>query len=82
MFVICNIKGREREKQVREYTAAFAVLFPLDLQLVNSNFWVLRRIFEHKRDEITRGRRKLHNEQLHNLYSLRNITRIIISRKL
>jgi hypothetical protein len=82
MFVICNIKGREREKQVREYMGGFAVLFPPDLQLVNADFWVLSRIFEHKSGEIAGARRKLHNEQLHNLYSSPNITRIIRSRKL
>jgi hypothetical protein len=30
---------------------------------------VLRRIFGPKRDEVTEGWRKLHNEELHNLYS-------------
>jgi hypothetical protein len=30
---------------------------------------VLRRIFGPKRDEITGGWRKLHNEKLHNFYS-------------
>jgi hypothetical protein len=30
---------------------------------------VLRRIFRPKRDEVTGGWRKLHNEELHNLYS-------------
>jgi hypothetical protein len=30
---------------------------------------VLRRIFGHKRDEVTGGWRKLHNEKLHNVYS-------------
>jgi hypothetical protein len=30
---------------------------------------VLRRIFGPKRDEVTGGWRKLHNEDLHNLYS-------------
>jgi hypothetical protein len=30
---------------------------------------VLRRIFAPKRDEIVGGSRKLHNEELHNLYS-------------
>jgi hypothetical protein len=34
---------------------------------------VLRRIFEPKRDEVTGGLRKLHNEVLHNLYYSRNI---------
>jgi hypothetical protein len=30
---------------------------------------VFRRIFELKRNEIRGGRRKLHNEELHNLHS-------------
>jgi hypothetical protein len=33
---------------------------------------VLRRIFETKREEMTEGWRKFHNEDFHNLYSLRN----------
>jgi hypothetical protein len=43
---------------------------------------VLRRIFVPKRDEVTGGWRKLHNEELHNLYSSPNIIRIIKSRKM
>jgi hypothetical protein len=42
---------------------------------------VLRRIFGPKRDEVTGGWRKLHNEELHNLYSL-NIIRVIKSRRM
>jgi len=38
---------------------------------------VLRRIFEHKRDEVTREWRKLHNEELNDLYSSPNIVRVI-----
>jgi hypothetical protein len=38
---------------------------------------VLRRIFGSKRDIATGGRRKLHNEELHNLYSSPSIIRII-----
>jgi hypothetical protein len=34
---------------------------------------VLRRIFELKREEVARGWRRLHNEELHNLYSSLNI---------
>jgi hypothetical protein len=41
---------------------------------------VLRRIFGPKRDEVTGGWRKLHNEQLHDLYSSSNIIRMIKSR--
>jgi hypothetical protein len=40
----------------------------------------LRRIWGHKRDEITGGRRKLHNEVLHNLYFSPNIIRMSKSR--
>jgi hypothetical protein len=41
---------------------------------------VLRRIFGPKRDEVTRGWRKLHNEEVHNLYSSPNILRMIKSK--
>jgi hypothetical protein len=43
---------------------------------------VLRRIFGRKRDEVTGGWRKLHNEELHNLYSSPSIIRIIKSRRM
>jgi hypothetical protein len=36
---------------------------------------VLRRIFGPKKDEVTREGRKLHNEELNDLYSLPNIIR-------
>jgi hypothetical protein len=41
---------------------------------------VLRRIFGPKRDGVTEGWRKLHNEELHNFYSSPSIIRIIKSR--
>jgi hypothetical protein len=43
---------------------------------------VLRRIFGSKRDEVTGGWRKLHNEELHNLYSSPSIIRMIMSRRI
>jgi hypothetical protein len=43
---------------------------------------VLRRIFGPKRDEVTGGWRKLHNEELHNLYSSLSIIRMIKSRRM
>jgi hypothetical protein len=42
---------------------------------------VLRRIFGPKRDEVTGDWRKLHNEELHNLYSSPNIIRMIKLRR-
>jgi hypothetical protein len=43
---------------------------------------LLRRIFVSKGDEIKGGWRKLHNEELHNLYSLPDIIRIIKSKRI
>jgi hypothetical protein len=43
---------------------------------------VLRRIFGPKRDEVTRGWRNLHNEELHNLYSSPRISRMIKPRRM
>jgi hypothetical protein len=43
---------------------------------------VLRRIFGPKRDEVTGEWRKLHNEELRNLYSSSSIIRIITSRRM
>ena len=41
---------------------------------------VLRGIFRPKKDEVTGEWRKLHNEELNDLYSSRNIVRVIKSR--
>jgi hypothetical protein len=43
---------------------------------------VLRRIFGPKRGEVTGGWRKLHNEELHVLYSSPNIIRVIKARRM
>jgi hypothetical protein len=43
---------------------------------------VLRRIFGPKRDEVTGEWRKLHNEELHDLYSSPSIIRIMKSRRI
>jgi hypothetical protein len=43
---------------------------------------VLRRIYGPKRDEVMGEWRKLHNTELHNLYSSPNIIRIIKSRRM
>jgi hypothetical protein len=43
---------------------------------------VLRRIFGPKKEEVTGDWKKMHNEELHNLYSSPNIIIIIKSRRM
>jgi hypothetical protein len=43
---------------------------------------VLRRIFGPKREEVAGGWRRLHNEELHNLYASPDIIRMIKSRRM
>ena len=43
---------------------------------------VLRRVFGPKRDEVTGEWRKLHNEELNDLYSLSDIVRVVKSRRM
>jgi hypothetical protein len=43
---------------------------------------VLRRILGQKRDEVTGDSRKLHNEELYNLYSSPSIIKVMKSRRM
>jgi len=43
---------------------------------------MLKRVFGSKRDEVTGERRKLHNEELSDLYSLPNVVRVVKSRRM
>jgi hypothetical protein len=43
---------------------------------------VFRRVFGTKRDEVTEKWRKLHNEELSDLYSLPNIVRVVKLRRM
>jgi hypothetical protein len=63
-----------------------ATIIKLNATVANLNVWetlfvkrVLRRLFGSKCEEAKGGYRKLHNQELHNLYSSPNIIRIKIS---
>jgi hypothetical protein len=43
---------------------------------------VLRRIFGPKKEEVAGNWRRLHNEELHNLYASQSIIRELISRRM
>ena len=43
---------------------------------------MLRRVFGPKREEVTGEWRKLHNEELNDLYSLPNIVQVVKSRRM
>jgi hypothetical protein len=43
---------------------------------------VLRRIFGPKKDEVTGGWRKLHNEELHSVYSSPSVIRMTMLRRM
>jgi len=50
------------------------------LRVFENRVW--RRIFGPKRDEVTGEWRKLHNEELNDMYSAPNIVRVIKSRRM
>jgi hypothetical protein len=62
--------------------ATWYLTFREEHGLVTYGIRALRRIFGPKRDEETGGWRKLHNEELHNLYSPPNIFKLIKSRRM
>jgi hypothetical protein len=43
---------------------------------------LVRRIFRHKREKVTRSWRALHNEELHNIYSSPNTFTMIRARRM
>jgi hypothetical protein len=59
----------------------FVLTVPPVLRVFENTCRVLRRIFGPKRDEVTGDWRKLHYEELNDLYS-RNIIRVIKSRRI
>jgi len=71
-----GIEGKGEERG-RERSWPFSrILTNIDME------WVLRRMFGPKRDDVIGEWRKLHNEELNDLYSLPNIFGVIKSRRM
>jgi phosphatidylinositol kinase/protein kinase (PI-3 family) len=77
-----EVKGKDEYRF--EIPNRFADMENSDDNLDINRAWetIRERIFGPKRDEVTGGWRKLHNEELHNLYSSPSIIRMIKSRRL
>jgi hypothetical protein len=75
-------EGRKEEKSVTNYEPAFCQVSKGRTQLKLFQNRVLRRIFGPKREEVAGGWRRLHNEELHNLYPSPNILKVIKSRRM
>jgi hypothetical protein len=93
LAAIQSIRLLSKSIKIRKYRTIIlpAVLYGCDTwsltlseehRLRVSQNTVLRRIFGPKRDEVTGGWRKLHNEELHNLYTYPSIIRMIKSRRM
>jgi hypothetical protein len=79
-----NIKIRIEKSKILPVVLYGCETWSLTLRVEHRVFKnrVLRRILGPKRDEVIRGWRKLYNEELHNLYSLPDIIRMIMSRRM
>jgi hypothetical protein len=82
-----------RNLKIRIYKTIILPVVLYGCEIVSLTLWeehrlrvfenrVLRRIFEPKRDEVTGEWRKLHNKELHDMYSSPSIIRIIKSRRI
>jgi hypothetical protein len=79
-YGILNISQLYRSPSPVTAIALFFYVFLYVLKCDRTD--LLRRIFGPKRDEVTGEWRKLHNKELHDLYSSQSIIRIIKSRRM
>jgi hypothetical protein len=70
LSVFSSTVPKHKNYNIQEYNFAFGSVWVFENR-------VLRRIFGSKRNEVMGGWRKLHNEDLRDLYSLPSITRMV-----
>jgi hypothetical protein len=76
----CSVK-KHRDSFTFTFTFTFTFAFALYRLRAFENT-VLRKILGPRKEEVAGGWRRLHSEELHNLYALPNIIRVIKSRVL
>ena len=87
MFRLLQIKHHQDAKHLKKEIISF---YMSGKHIEDGYFWVAEKyncsvqllIFGPKRDEVTGEWRKLHNEELSDLYSLPNIVRVVKSRRM
>jgi hypothetical protein len=86
--ILCLPIGYAKTQRLRYTELPFCLLFCMDVKLGRSHKLrvfenrVLRRIFGSRRDKVTGVWRKIHNEELHDLYSFLNIVPLNRSRRI
>jgi hypothetical protein len=74
-MIVLRVRVCMTYRRVLDWMIGFIYAVYIQLRVFENR--VLSRIFEPKRDEVTGDWRKLHNDELHNLYSSPSIIRMI-----
>jgi peptidoglycan hydrolase-like protein with peptidoglycan-binding domain len=82
IFIVLTSAPKERENGKNNYTF-FCMFVELALSLCQRNVFmnrILKTTFGSQTENLTRAWRKMHNEEIHNLYCTTDIIRMIKSR--
>jgi hypothetical protein len=75
---VCSVYKKKKQISINENKHTLTILILREeCRLRVSDNRVIRRIFGPKREKVAGGWRRLHNEELHNLYASHNIIKVI-----
>jgi len=81
-FIYCQVKIKRKSNPILCGCETWSLTLKDERKLRVFENMVSRRIFGPRRDEVTGEWRRLHNEELNDLYSSPNIVRVIKSRSM